>query len=169
MLNKSTLNPLISVSEVTPSQYKNFSCGEPVLDEYLKRYAKDHQKIGIGRTFVLLQDNEVLGYYTLSAAQMHLEDLPESHRKKLPRYPIPASRLGRLVITQSSQNQGIGAYLLSDVINRILQVDASIAIHSLIVNARNIKAKSFYLKYGFIPLNEKALTLFLPISTLRKA
>jgi len=168
----SQLNSTISITRITPSQYKRFACGEPALDEYLKRYAKNHEKINIGRTFVLLNrevDNEVIGYYTLSSAQLHINDLPQSHRGKLPRYPIPVSRLCRLAVVQPCQGKRIGEHLLTDAITRVLQADASIAIHSLIVDAKNESAKHFYVKYGFLPLNGKQLNLFLSLSTLRIA
>jgi GNAT superfamily N-acetyltransferase len=163
------LNPTVSINAVTPSQYKTFSSSEPALDEYLKRYAKQNEKIDIGRTFVLVKDEKVIGYYTLSKAQIHIEDLPEAHRKKLPRYPVPASKLCKLAVDQSFQGQRIGEHLLMDAIKRVLHVDASIAIHAFIVDAKTPKAKNFYLKYGFMPLTSHELTLFLPLATLKSA
>ena len=41
----------VSLSEVSPVQYKTFSCAEPPLDQYLKRFGVNHDKRGIGRTF----------------------------------------------------------------------------------------------------------------------
>jgi hypothetical protein len=35
------------------------------------------------------------------------------------------------------------------------------------VNAIDDRAKAFYLKYGFIPLENLSLSLFLPVSTLQ--
>jgi ribosomal protein S18 acetylase RimI-like enzyme len=164
------LNPIISLSETTPSQYKDFSCGEPALDEYLTRYAKNHEKINIARTFVLLSDeSKAIGYYTLSAAQLNIKDLPEIYRARLPKYPVPASRLCRLAVDQLFQGKRIGEHLLADAIKQVLKVDATLAIHSLIVDAKNSKAKNFYQKYGFLPLDSCDLTLFLPLSTLKKS
>lgn len=162
-------NPTISIRDTFPSQYKNFSCNETALDEYIKRYAVNHEKVGIGRTFVLLNESTVIGYYTLNAAQISVNDLPEEHRKKIPRYPVPASRLCRLAVDQTFHRQGIGEHLLADAIKRVLQADSTMAIHSMIVDAKNEKAKSFYLKYDFLPLMGCDLNLFLPLTTLRKS
>jgi len=161
-------NPTISITKASPSQYKNFSCTEPTLDEYVKRYAINHEKIGIGRTFVLLNENSVIGYYTLSAAQISINDLPQEHRKKMPKYPVPASRLCRLAVDQVHQGKRIGEHLLTDAIKRVLQADSVMAIHSMIIDAKNEKAKKFYLKYDFLPLAGSDLHLFLPLATLRK-
>lgn len=162
-------NPTISITKTSPSQYKNFACTEPALDEYIKRYAINHEKIGIGRTFVLLNENIVIGYYTLSAAQISVNDLPQEHRKKMPKYPVPASRLCRLAVDQSHQGKKIGEHLLADAIKRVLQADSVMAIHSMIVDAKNAKSKNFYLKYDFLPLEGYDLNLFLPLITLRKS
>lgn len=169
-----TLKPTISITQTTPSLYKLFSSGEPVLDAYLRRYAKNHERIHLGRTFVLINEGEkehstVMGYYTLSSAQLRIDDLPDTYKEQLPRYPIPASRLCRLAVDMSFQGKGIGSHLLADAIKRVLQADASIAIHSLIVDAKHEKAKKFYSQFGFIPLAGSDLTLFLPLETLKKA
>lgn len=162
-------DPTVSITKTSPSQYKNFACTEPALDEYIKRYAISHEKIGIGRTFVLLNDYTVMGYYTLSAAQISVHDLPEEQRKKMPKYPVPASRLCRLAVDQSHQGKGMGEHLLADAIKRVLQADGVMAIHSMIVDAKNEKSKNFYLRYDFLPLEGRDLNLFLPLATLRKS
>ncbi len=162
-------NPTVSITKTSPSQYKSFSCTEPALDEYIKRYAINHEKMGIGRTFVLRNDAIVIGYYTLSAAQISMNDLPQEYRKKMPKYPVPASRLCRLAVDQSHQGKKIGEHLVADAIKRVLQADSVMAIHSLIVDAKNEKSKKFYLKYAFLPLEGCDLNLFLPLVTLRKA
>lgn len=162
-------NNTVSITSITPSQYKNFSCTEPALDEYIKRFAVNQEKIGIGRTFVLLHEQALIGYYTLCAAQISIQDLPQEHRKKIPKYPIPASRLCRLAVGESYQGKKIGEHLLADAIKRVLLADSVMAIHSLIVDAKNEKSKNFYLKYGFIPLEGCDLNLFLSLATLRKS
>ena len=46
---------------------------------------------------VLIDDAEsarLLGYYSLSAAQLLLSDLQEPDRKRLPSYPVPSIRMG---------------------------------------------------------------------------
>lgn len=79
-----------------------FECGELALDEYLQRYARQDIKRGVARVFVaspLEQPQVVAGFYTLSAASVAAETLPEKWRKKLPRYPVPVALLGRLAVS----------------------------------------------------------------------
>jgi len=159
----------VSISEVKPSQYKFFSCGEPSLDEYLKRFAKGNEKKGIGRNFMLLdQDQMVVGYYTLCMAQVDFIELPDDYQEGLPKYPVPAARLCRLAVDETMQGKKFGEHLLMDAIERVLAADQIIAAYTLIVDAKNLKAKQFYQKYHFLPLREQNMKLFLPLSTLRK-
>ena len=77
----------------------SFRCGEPVLDVYLQRYAAQQHAKGVSSVFVLVDTRApatVLGYYTLSAAQAGADQLSAAERKKLPAYPIPCFRMGRL-------------------------------------------------------------------------
>ena len=76
------------------AQTADFACGEPVLDQYLQRYARQDIKRGVARVFVATaepQPAEVLGFYTLSAASIAADTLPENWRKRLPRYPVPVA------------------------------------------------------------------------------
>ena len=161
----SNLDSTISISNVNPSQYKNFSCGVSELDEFLKRYAKNNEKKRIGRTFVLVAHQVVIGYYNLSAAQISIQDIPKDYDQKLPAYPIPASRLCRLAVDSSYQGKRIGEHLLVDGMERIKLASENIAIHAVIVDAKNEEAKNFYLKYGFSALEGKGLSLFMPLQT----
>lgn len=158
----------VPITDVKPAQYKNFSCGIFELDEFLKRYAKNNEKKWLGRTFVLVQNEKTIGYYTLSATHVFFEELPDSYTLGFPHYPIPASRLCRLAVDESFQGKRMGEYLLMDSIRRVLMAASQMAIHMLIVDTKNEKAKNFYLRYGFIPLVKREMTLFLPISTLKE-
>ncbi len=48
---------------------ESFDCGEPALNEFLLKTARQHIRKGISRTFVLIDEtvpNDILGYYTLT-------------------------------------------------------------------------------------------------------
>jgi len=55
----------------------------------------------VARVFVassVEQLQVVAGFYTLSAAGIAAETLPDKWRKKLPRYPVPVALFGRLAV-----------------------------------------------------------------------
>mgnify|MGYP002776451233 FL=1 len=105
----------------------SFQCGEPALDDYLSKFALQQSAKGINASFVLVDDaqpRKILGFYTLSAAQIGVAQLSEAEQKKLPRYPIPCFRLGRLARSLDSRGCGIGAMLVGLAVDRCLKARA---------------------------------------------
>jgi len=45
---------------------KDFSCGEPSLEEWLRRRALQNEERGASRTYVLCDESRVIGYYALA-------------------------------------------------------------------------------------------------------
>jgi GNAT superfamily N-acetyltransferase len=70
--------------------------------------------------FVLvLPDETIAGYYTLSSTSVQLPELPAQIVRKLPRYPlVPATLLGRLAVDRRQQGKGYGRFLLADALYR---------------------------------------------------
>lgn len=161
---------LVSIKQITSkSSLKQFDCDIPALNEFLSRYALKNDELGIGKTFIALNnDNKILGYFTLATAQISFEDIPEPYRMKLPKYPIPALRLARLAVDKHFQGNGIGKELLRDVFKKILSVAEITAVKFIIVDAKET-SKSFYEHYGFIRFSKQNLSYFIPIETVRMA
>ena len=145
---------------------RGFSCGVPVLDDYLRRLAGQHQRDGITTTHVLFDDADptrILGYCSLSAAQLHLHEMGEADRKRLPTYPIPAMRMGRLAVSAAEQGKGHGQLLVGHAVNLALAVRQTMGIKALVVDAQDERAAAFYEAFGFRCTKTAALTLYLPI------
>jgi GNAT superfamily N-acetyltransferase len=145
---------------------QGFESGVPALDEYLRRLADQHRRRGISSVYVLTdsaQPQRILGYYTLSAAEVDGERLTEAERKKLPRYPVPCFRMGRLGCRKDQRGQGLGKLLLGCAVDRCLQARKHVAAYALIVDAKDAAAKTFYLHFGFKSLLDNPMTLYLPL------
>lgn len=141
-----------------------FTCGTPALDTYLREQAGQHQRDGIATTHVLADDRtpgRVLGYCSLSAAQLHLHDLQPPDRKRLPAYPVPAVRIGRLAVATEAQGRGYGRLLLGHAANCACALRQALGVRLLVVDAKDERAASFYAAFGLRPTAEKALTLYL--------
>ena len=145
-----------------------FACGEPTLDKYLKQQAAQHHRDGIATTHVLVdaaQPDRILGYYTLSAAQGLLTDLQASDRRRLPRYPVPAVRMGRLAVATDERGKGYGDFLLAHAVARCVGLRAQLGVRLLLVDALHDKAAAFYRAYGFRETADQARTLYLPLGS----
>ncbi|NET88986.1 MAG: GNAT family N-acetyltransferase [Kamptonema sp. SIO1D9] len=148
-----------------------FDCGIPELNEYLKKYARQNHRKGIAKTFVAISDENqrnVVGYYSVSMSEIKRESMPKDYQKKLPRYPIPAIRIVKLGVDLSMQGRGLGKEILMQGLRRAVSLSSEVGIFAVAVDAINEQAKQFYLKYGFLPLEGEAFSLFIPISTVKE-
>ena len=145
-----------------------FSCGVERLDRYLRAQAGQEARKNIAATFVLLgSEEEVLGFYTLSATSVALGELPADVAKRLPKYPlVPATLLGRLAVDQRSRGKGLGRFMLADALFRAVR--SEIASFAVVVDAKDEAAREFYRREGFLPLPDRPLKLFLPMASVAR-
>lgn len=143
-----------------------FICGEADLDKYIREYASQDVKRHTARVFVAATDNQVIGFYTMSALSVLHTAMPPDIANKLPKYPVPAALLGRLAVDTSFQGKGIAAALMVNAMKRVLLASNDITMYALFVDAKNEQAKAFYRKYGFMELQEHPLRLFLSMETI---
>lgn len=129
-----------------------FACGEPALDEWLKKRARAAHASESARVFVTTEADcaAVVGYYALAAAQVAPAEATERAKKGLPsRRPVPAVLLARLAVDQRHQGVGLGRSLLQDVLLRCMEAADAIGVRVLLVHSKHEQARAWYLKYGF--------------------
>ena len=105
----------------------------------------------------------------LEAGQVERASFPPAITKKLPKYPIPVVILGRLAVDHTVQGKNLGERLLQDALDRCLTASSSIGIYAIVVDAINERARTYYEKFGFLPMVDSPLRAFLPLVTIRKA
>lgn len=150
---------------------RSFDCGSADINRYLQNTARQQSDKRISRTFVLVDSEhpfELLGFFTLAACEMLVEKLPPRFAKK---YPLRASaaKLARLAVASFMQRQGLGTYMMLNAMERVLQVAEHLGVIGFFVDAKDDLAAAYYRQFGFIPLPDNPLELFLPIATIRKA
>lgn len=150
---------------------KSFDCGNEALNRYLREQARQDVEKRVAAPFVLTQPGNpaVLGFYTLSASIISVEELPPELMKRLPRYgQLPVTLLGRLAVDRTVGGQGVGEFLLVDALHRSLEGAQQIAAMAVIVDAKDERAESFYRHFGFLPFQQTPLRLFLPMAQVAK-
>jgi GNAT superfamily N-acetyltransferase len=149
-----------------------FACGEPDLDEYLKRYARQNHESGGAKCFVAAPADEptrVLGFYTLSPASLEYPRTPAIAKKGLGRYDVPVFRLGRLAVDLSAQGRGLGGALLLRAAVRCMRVAEEVGGVALLIDAKNDAAAHWYEGYGAVRLEDAPLSLVLPLAVAAAA
>lgn len=147
----------------------SFDCGNEDLNRYLREQARQDAEKRVAAPFVLTQPDSpaVLGFYTLSASIIPVQELPRDLMKRLPRYgQLPVTLLGRLAVDRKVGGQGVGEFLLVDALRRGLEGAQQIAAMAVIVEAKDGHAESFYRHFDFLPFQQTPLRLFLPMTRI---
>ena len=144
-----------------------FECGEPALDDWLKRRALSNQITGATRTFVVTdQDQRVVGYYAMAAGAVSHQTATTAVRRNMPD-PVPVMVLARLAVSTNAQGSKLGAALLQDAVNRAVAVSHNAGVRALLVHALHDQARLFYEHYGFQASPVHTLTLMLRLNTIK--
>lgn len=130
-----------------------FRSGDADLDRFLHKYAGQNQfRHSVGTTYVAAEDDQLLGYATVAPGQMSADVLPAALRARLPGYPLPILRLGRLAVDARAQGQGVGGALLRHVLAMALRLADEFGCVGVLVDAK-AGAVEFYARFGFVPLD----------------
>lgn len=146
----------------------NFDCGIPSLDQWLHQQALKNEASGASRTFVVCNENEVVGYYALATGSIIRQQAPGKIKRKMPE-PIPVMVLGRLAVDRKWQGAGLGSGLLRDALLRTYNVSQQVGIRALLVHALSDEAKNFYLCHGFMQSPIEPMTLMLNLRDVQYA
>jgi predicted GNAT family N-acyltransferase len=131
---------------------RTFNCGVEPLDRYLRQQASQDVRNNVATVIVMVESatSSVAGYYTLCSASIALSTLPAEIAQKLPRYPVqPAILLGRLALDLRFRGQQLGELLLLNALKRSLALSKMLASMSVVVDAKDDRARLFYERNGF--------------------
>lgn len=142
---------------------EGFDCGKPALTDWLLRHARQAQGSGSAKTFVVVDDDRVAGYFSLTVGQVDTLEAPERIRKGMGQYPVPVVILARLAVSTQDQGRGIGFGMLQDAIRRTMLIAEQAGIRAMLTHPIDADAARFYTRFGFIasPLREQQLLLLL--------
>lgn len=161
-----SLHLLAPQSLTAAHRVDDFACGEPSLDDWLKRRALPNHLSGASRVFVAVdEDGRVYGYYALAAGAVSHAFATSSIRRNMSD-PVPVMVLGRLAVDQRAQGIKLGGALLHDAVRRALVVAVNAGVRALLVHALNDRAKEFYEHYGFQVSPQHPMTLMLRLATV---
>jgi len=144
-----------------------FDCGHEALNRFLLRFALPNQQANASQTYVGLDDNSVIGFYTLVVGEVAHDGAPQRLTKGLARHPVPIMLLARMGVRVSLQGRGIGAGLVKDAMLRTIAAADLAGIRAFVVHAKDDPARDFYAHLGFVPFTDLPLTLYRLIKDIR--
>ncbi len=147
-----------------------FSCGVELLDRYLKEQANQDARKNVAKTYIATEvgSSDIIGYYTLSAADVKPTDLPDNIVRRLPHYDaFSAMLIGRLAVDQHYRGHKLGRYLLLNALERCLELSESVGVMAVLVDAKDREVAQFYERYGFLHLADGSLRLYIPVEEIK--
>ncbi|MCO5134646.1 MAG: GNAT family N-acetyltransferase [Zhengella sp.] len=155
-----------------------FSCGVPQIDNYLKLTAKKGAKADVVRIWVVIDaENQIVGFYGINMHAVDVKEMPASYKKKAMKHGLlPAAFIAMIGVDEKHQGNGLGSALVADALDRIARASEEIGTCVVMLDVfddGNVDAvtrrKNYYESFGFIPLPDQPLRLFMPIATAREA
>jgi predicted N-acetyltransferase YhbS len=148
------------------NEVATFDCGEPSLDDYLRRRALANHAQGASRCFVTCRERRVVGYYALASGSVEHAHAPGRVRRNMPD-PVPVILLSRLAVDIKEQGNGLGKHLLRDAITRCVGVAEQVGVRAMLVHALSEGARAFYAQFDFEPSPTDPLHLMLTMKDAR--
>ena len=142
---------------------EGFDCGKPTLNDWLLRHARQAQASGSAKTYVVTENQRLVGYYSLAVGQIDTLEAPGRVRKGMGAYPIPVVILARLAVATQDHGRGFGIGMLQDAIWRTVAIAEQVGVRALLTHPIDEDATRFYLRFGFeaSPVREQQLLLLL--------
>lgn len=147
---------------------QSFDCGDPTMNTFLRRYARQSHERNASKTFCAIDlstPNRVLGFYTVAPSAVAHEAVPTSMTKGLAQHEVSGFKLARIATDATVAGQGLGGQLLAAVALRCLRIAAEAGGVLLIIDAKDERAAQWYASYGAEPLQQRSLTLVMPLAT----
>src|SRR5690348_1326392 len=141
----------ISVRQLRESDDRtSFRSGHVDLDLFFARYAGQNQfKLYIGTTYVAVDEaGAIVGFVTVASCSIEVAGIPKKLAKRLPSYPIPALRLGRMAVAEELQRSGVGSLLMKAVFLIARDQARKSGCAFVVVDAKK-GAESYYERWGF--------------------
>jgi len=143
------------MAEVTPpralsEEDERGQFGRDSLNAWFRRHAWHNHVAGISRVSVICDAaaGSIVGYVTLSAAQIEREFLAKAHQRNKPD-PVPATRLGQLAIQKTYQGRGHARSLLLFALTTALRASREVGSFGVLTHPIDEEVRQFYRRWGF--------------------
>lgn len=128
----------------------SFSCGLEDMDDFLKNDALIQQEEKLNVTYLVICDNELIGFFSLLSDIVKLEYIGQ--RYDFPYGTCPAIKIGRFAVNEKYSSLGLGTVLLDNVCYQIKRISELHGVRFITVDAY-CDVRGFYYKNEFNHFN----------------
>lgn len=126
-----------------------FESGEPVLDQWLQRYAGQNRRRDTAATWVIADaEDVVVAYASVAMTGIDRSAAPAALARQAPD-PVPALLLGRLAVDRRCAGLGVGTALATYVLATAVELNEKAACRTVVVTAINARARAWWERLGF--------------------
>ena len=128
----------------------SFDCKRESLNQWFRRHAWRNQEAGLSRTSVVCDPvtGAIVGYVSLSAAQIDRAYLPKSDQRNRPD-PVPAVLLGQLAVDSRYQRRGYARSLMFFALTTSVRFSQEVGCFCVLTHPLDDGVRDFYRGFGF--------------------
>lgn len=148
-----------------------FDCGRESLNAWFRRHAWANHASGASRVSVITDatTGAIVGYVTLSAAQIERAYLPKAQQRNSPD-PLPVTLLGQLAVHKDHHGQGHAASLLLFALKTSLRASEIVGSIGIVTHPLDDTVRTLYAKWGFQDLPfDPGRAMIIRIADLKKS
>lgn len=146
---------------------KSFDCGNEAINRYLKQQANQSAKKHYSQTHVLtdgVKPTNIIGFYTLTSCFLKGE-IQKLIQTKSP-FDLCGIKLARMGVDIKHQKQNHAQYLIFDALKKAYQVNQSMGIQGLFLDAKNDDLVRFYQHCGFELIPDANRVMWIPMGVI---
>lgn len=152
----------------TYSGLKKFDCANEMINRFVQKSLKKRLKKHLSQAYILLNNNDIVGFYTLDTFAISKDTFELENSTGLPPM-IPVIKLGMLGVDRQYQGKGIGKRLLRDTMLKVVEISEVVGCSGVYLLAES-SAVGFYESLGFVKLREaNPIPMFLHIEKIIKS
>jgi len=128
-----------------------FNCGDDDLNSFLKSDAFIYEEKKIAKTYIVLYQNEPIGFFSICADAIRLsrEERFDEFGVEKPHADYPAIKIARLAVSKSHSDKGVGTYMVKQAVGKTIGLSEQVGCRFVTVDAYPAAIR-FYEGCGFV-------------------
>ncbi len=162
-------NRIVTVDDVDESLVSSFTCGNEAMDNWFLNKALSWCYLGFCQVYIALDEEGIVGFFSLSPTQLEPRSLSGSMRKGKNSMSHPGLLLGRIAVRKGLQGTEahVGSLLLEHAIYRAVAISQTVGGRFIVLDAKNEELCEWYSRHGFRSLRDSELRMIMPMKDAR--